>query len=178
MNKYVALLRGINVGGNNKVEMSKLKKIFEALGYKNVLTYINSGNIIFESTEIDPEKLTEEIERTLKKKFGFEIRCVLRDSDNIIKLTKTIPTKWTNDAEQKTDVLFLWKDFDHKDSIKLITTQIGVDNLKYIAGAIVWNISKENYSKSGMHKFIGTKIYKHMTARNVNTVRKLAELIG
>jgi uncharacterized protein (DUF1697 family) len=174
--RYVALLRGINVGGNNKVEMPKLKTLFEELGYKNVFTYINSGNVIFESSKT-PSLITKDIEKGIEKKFGFPVRIVLRDSKNIQKLCEEIPKKWSNDIDQKTDVLFLWDEFNNKKTLDLILKNPEVDNLKYIEGAIIWNINRKHYSKSKMHKFIGTEVYKHMTARNVNTVRKLAELM-
>lgn len=176
MTRYVALLRGINVGGNKKVEMSKLKNVFESLKFTNVSTYINSGNVIFESDVKDITTLHKDIEKALKKHFGFEISMVIRDAKTIQKLCKAIPQNWTNDTEQKTNVLFLWDEFDSKKSIGLITTS-SVDTLIYSNGAIIWNIQKADYNKSGMHKFIGTKIYKNMTARNVNTVRKLGELM-
>ncbi len=183
MKKYVALLRGINVGGNNKVEMSKLKKVFEKLGFSNVSTYINSGNVIFEVDKggdvdgTDDASLADKIEKSLYKTFGFNIRVVLRDSKNIQKICKEVPLDCTNDTEQKTDVLFLWDEFDNKKSIDLIA-MTEVDNLRYISGAIVWNVKRVDYKKSGMNKFIGTKVYKNMTARNINTVRKLGELMG
>lgn len=172
--KYLALLRGINVGGNKKVDMASLKDLFESLGFDNVSTYINSGNVIFES---DNAKFSN-IESALAEKFGFEIKVVIRDEYNIRHLAETIPREYENNAEQKTDILFLWDDFDSPDSIDLIKIHPDIDNLHYISGAIIWNISKSNYSKSGMHKFIGSTVYKHMTARNINTVRKLAELMG
>jgi uncharacterized protein (DUF1697 family) len=175
--KYVALLRGINVGGNNKVEMPKLKKCFESLGYTNVSTYINSGNVIFETTSTDPKGLVAQIEASIEKTFGFPVRVVIRSSANILKLNKTIPSDWNNDTEQSTDVLFLWDEYDTKKSLDFIASTPNVDTLRYIAGAIVWNMQRENYTKSSMRKFIGTTIYKNMTARNVNTVRKLAELM-
>lgn len=173
MKKYVALLRGINVGGNNKVEMKELKKLFESLGFLNVSTYINSGNIIFET---DKKELDGLITKALHKKFGFEIRVLIRDSNNIQKLCKSIPDGWTNDTDQRTDVLFLWSEFDNKKSISLIKTS-EVDRLKYSNGAIIWNINKQDYKKSGLNKFVGTVLYKNMTARNVNTIRKLNELM-
>ncbi len=175
--KYIALLRGINVGGNNKVEMPKLKKTFEDLGYLNVSTYINTGNVIFETEEKNDEMLKKEIEKALKDNFKFEIRVVLRDGKNIEKVCKNIPTKWENNDDMKTDVLFLWEEFDNKKSLDLINKKEGIDNLIYVDGAIIWNIDRKNYTKSGMNKFIGSLLYKNMTARNVNTVRKLSELV-
>jgi uncharacterized protein (DUF1697 family) len=172
--KYLALLRGINVGGNKKVDMASLKDLFESLEFNNVSTYINSGNVIFESDNDD----FSHIESALAEKFGFEIKVVIRDEYNIRHLAETIPREYENNAEQKTDILFLWDDFDSPDSIDLIKIHPDIDNLHYISGAIIWNISKSNYSKSGMHKFIGSTVYKHMTARNINTVRKLATLMN
>lgn len=174
MTKYVALLRGINVGGNNKVEMSKLKKVFGSLGFENVSTYINSGNVIFETDKKDLEPL---IEKVLKKTFGFSLRIVIRDAKNIKKLCKDIPKDYLNNTEQRTDVLFLRDEFNTKKSIHLIKTT-EVDTLKYIDGAIIWNVKRKDVTKSGMKKFIGTLIYKNMTARNINTVRKLNELLN
>jgi uncharacterized protein (DUF1697 family) len=171
--KYVALLRGINVGGNKKVEMAQLKKVFESLGCTKVFTYINSGNVIFETNEnIEVFALEEALYTT----FGFKINLVLRDAKNIKKLCKEIPDTWKNDTQQKTDVLFLWDKFDTKKSLDLITST-DIDAIQYIAGAIVWNVHRDNYAKSGMKKFTGTQVYKNMTARNINTVRKLAELL-
>jgi len=175
--KYVAFLRGINVGGNRKVEMLKLKRCFEKIGYKNVSTYINTGNVIFESNKKSTKTLASEIEKALKKTFGFPIPTVVRDEKNIQKVAKAIPAKWENNKDQKTDVLFLWEKFDKKATIQLIKTTPKVDTLKYIDGSIIWNVDRAKYNKSGMNDFIGTDVYKHMTARNVNTVRKLATLV-
>lgn len=173
MKKYVALLRGINVGGNNKVEMPRLKKAFESLGFSNVSTYINTGNVIFETSR---GGLAAVIEKALKNNFGFEIRVVVRDAKNIQKLCKILPPMWTNDADQKTDVLFLWDKYDSKKSLDLIKAT-SVDTLKYVDGAIAWNVPNKGLNKSGMKKFIGSVVYKNMTARNINTVRKLNELM-
>jgi len=177
MTKYIALLRGINVGGNNKVEMSKLKKSFESLGYEKVSTYINSGNIFFETKEKDRVKLVREIEKVLKKDFKLELRVVIRDSKDINKICKKVSLDWKNDDEERTEVLFLWDEFDNKNTLKLILNNPDVDNLIYIPGAIVWNVKRINYSKSGMRKFIGTKVYKNITGRNINTVRKINGLM-
>jgi uncharacterized protein (DUF1697 family) len=177
MTKYIVLLRGINVGGNNKVPMKILKKVFEDISFQNVLTYINSGNIIFETKEQNKSLLKNKIEKELLKEFNFEIKIVLRDYKNIENLYKKIPKNYENNDEQKTDILFLWEDFDKKESLNLIKINKEVDNLEYIDGAIIWNVDRKKYSKSGMNKFIGTQVYKNMTARNVNTVRKIYELM-
>ncbi len=118
-----------------------------------------------------------EIEKALHKNFKFKIKTLVRDKQSIQMLCKKIPKTWMNDQKQRTDILFLWNEFDTKNSLKLITTTPKVDILKYIPGAIVWNLDRKHYNKSSMKKFIGTTVYKHMTARNINTVRKLGELM-
>lgn len=172
MKTYIAFLRGINVGKNSAVNMGKLKSIFESLGFENVTTYINSGNVIFKSKK-DPS--IENIEKAIEKEFGFYIRVIIRDSNNLIDLNNKIPKEWNN-KEQKTDILFLWDHFDNKKSLELLNGK-DVDNLIYLKGAIVWNINREDYKKSAMNKFIGTELYKNMTARNINTLRKLVDII-
>ncbi len=175
---YVALLRGINVGGNKKVDMKLLKAVFEKLGYENVRTYINSGNVLFDvRASLSDEDVTA-IEKAIEKKFGFHVPTVVRSRADISALLKKIPSEWTNNTEQKTDVLFLWDSHDSKKTLALIASTPGVDTLIYMKGAIIWHVDREQYAKSGMHKFIGTGIYKAMTARNVNTVRKLVGLLG
>lgn len=178
MVKYVALLRGINVGGNNKVEMKKLKEVMQNSSFDNVSTYINSGNVFFESKYLDKTKLAKKIEEAVSKKFGFKVPVVVRNESDIKKLLRGIPKQWGNDGEQKTDILFLWDKFDNRKTLGLIKQTKGIDNLIYIKGEIIWNISRKNYSKSRMNKFIGTEVYKNMTARNVNTVRKLFEIMN
>lgn len=174
MTRYIALLRGINVGGNNKVDMKVLQRSFEAMGFGEVSTYINSGNVLFSAeSDVDSEK----IERRLAKDFGFPIRVLVREGKRLTEIVSKVPPEWVNDKEQKTDVLFLWPGYDSKKSVELIVHNQEVDDLLYVAKAIVWHIDRKCYNKSGMHTFIGTEVYKNMTARNINTVRKLASLL-
>lgn len=178
MQKYVALLRGINVGGNSKVEMSKLKMIIEGLGYTNVSTYINSGNVIFTHSQAEPAVYEKTIEAVIEKAFGFSVPVVVRTAHNISSLCDVIPKAWKNDDESRTDVLFLREGFKTSNTLKRIKCNPDVDNMKYSHGAIVWNLDRAKLNKSGLRKFIGTTVYKNMTARNVNTVRKLNELMN
>jgi uncharacterized protein (DUF1697 family) len=177
MEKYVALLRGINVGGNNKVEMSRLKECFLSLGYKNVVTYINSGNVVFETRKTRTHTLAAAIESAIQDVFGFTVKVLVRDRAVIEKICLIVPQAWVNDKDQRCDVLFLWDEFANQNSLNLIATNPKVDTLLYVEGAIVWQLDKRNYSASKMRDLIGTKLYKSMTGRNINTVRKLAELL-
>lgn len=174
--KYVALLRGINVGGNNKVEMIRLKKIFEDLGYSQVKTYINSGNIIFSTSE-SHSSLTGKIEKAIEEEFKLHIKVVVKSLSEITKIDGVIPKTWTNGGESKTDVLFLWNEINKKEALHNLKIKPEIDHVKYIDGAIIWNVDRKNITKSGLLKIVGTDFYKKVTIRNVNTLRKLKYLM-
>ena len=144
MKTYVALLRGINVGGNNKIEMPKLKKCFESLYCTNVITYINSGNVIFDTKKQDIAEITSEIEKIIKKTFGLNIRVVLRDQNNIEKICSKVPKTWVNDQDHKTDVLFLWEKFANSKTLKLIEinpkVEITIDDIILYPKKAILNI--------------------------------------
>ncbi len=171
--KYIALLRGINVGGNRKVEMKRLKNLFEALGYTNVVTYLNSGNAIFESG-IKQEELQSEIPKKLEKEFGFEIQTLIKNEKEVKKIAKAIPKEWKNDSEQKTDVAYLFPKIDSKTTIDELPVKKEFIDIRYVKGAIFWNVDRKNYNKSHLNKIISHKFYQLMTVRNVNTARYLA----
>lgn len=174
---YVALLRGINVGGNNKVEMAKLKESFISIGHTGVTTYINSGNIVF-SSDKKLSELAGEIEAVIEKDFGFKVHVVVRDVKNIRAIEKATPQSWVNDGEtMKTDVLSLWEDVDSEDVLNELVIKPGIDEVQYVPGAIIWRVDRKNVSKSGLMKIIGTPLYKKVTIRNINTVRKLTTLM-
>jgi uncharacterized protein (DUF1697 family) len=173
----VALLRGINVGGNAKVSMIKLKETFEKLGLENVLTYINSGNVIFETSRPDLHKIREEIEEAIEADFGFTVPIVVRDVGSIAKVIKKTPEPWKNDNEMKTDVMFLWEEVDTPEVLEEMGIMPDLDSVMYEEGAVIWHVKREDINKSGLLKLIGTKLYKQMTVRNVNTLRKLHSLM-
>ncbi len=173
MNTYLALLRGINVGGNSPVDMKQLKACFESLNFINVRTYINTGNVIFDTPTKNRSAILESIQNKLNETFEFEIPVLLRDKENLKALCDTFPKSWINNDEYKTDVLFLWESYDSEDSLKLIPQNPQVDVLLYVAGSIGWCIRRDHHKESGMSKFISSPLYKNMTARNINTVRKL-----
>lgn len=171
--KYIALFRGINVGGNRKVEMKKLKLHFESLQFTEVSTYINSGNIIFESDK-DAKTVLSKILTVLEKNFDFEIPTLVKTEKEMKKIADAIPAEWQNDPTQRTDVAYLFPDIDSKKIIEELPFQKEFVDVRYVKGAIFWNIQKENVNKSQLAKLISHKLYKSMTIRNVNTARFLA----
>src|SRR5262245_19349016 len=108
---YVALLRGINVGGNTMIKMADLRLCFGELGLKNVSTYINSVNVIFESASTDPEKLEAKIEKALHQQFSFKIVVVVRSLAEMTDLIKLVPSSWQK-PDQKLNVIFLHRSID------------------------------------------------------------------
>lgn len=173
---YVALLRGINVGGNNKVDMKKLRATFESIELKDVKTYINSGNVIFSDSRT-VKTLIPLIERAIENEFGFYVKVVLRDLPNIKTVTKALPASWKNDPNMKCDVMFLWEDYDKPEVIESFHINPSHEDIRYVPGAILWRIDRDFVTKSSMLRLIGTDLYKNMTIRNCNTVRKLLALM-
>ena len=175
---YVALLRGINVGGSNKVEMKKLKAVFETAGMADVRTYINSGNVIFETKRRDRHGLVRDIEVAIGKRFGFHVKVLLRDINRLRSVVKAIPARWTNDAKTKCEVMFLWDDVAHPSVVKQLTIKPDIDDVRYASGSLIWRVDRKHVTRSGMQKLVGTPLYKQMTIRNCNTTRKLLSLMA
>src|SRR5438309_925602 len=117
---YVAFLRGINVGGNRKVEMAKLKQTFERLGLTHVRTFINSGNVIFVTNNESVTEITSIIEAAIEKDFGFEVKVLLKSLAQIKELIDALPDNWVNDKHMKCDVMFLWNGVDSPEILKQI----------------------------------------------------------
>ncbi len=175
---YVALLRGINVGGKNKVDMAQLRAVFEEAGMTDVRTYINSGNVIFSSTTRAKAKLAQILEESIAAHFGLDIPVLLRDKKSMQTIGQAIPRAWTNDKAMKCDVMFLWTDVARPSVLKQVQIKPGIDDVRYAAGALIWGVDREKVTRSGLMRLAGTPLYKRMTIRNCNTTRKLIELMG
>lgn len=175
---FVALLRGINVGGNNRVEMVRLKTVFEELGFSKVKTYINSGNVIFESSSEDLGQMTSLLEEKIEKTFGFSVKVLLRDFNFMKQVMEKLPEDWLNNETMKCDVMFLWDEADVENLLDQLPIKKDLDHCIYLKGAIIWSVKRENITKSGMLRLVGTKLYKQMTIRNANTTRKLFNLMN
>ncbi|MBP7028134.1 MAG: DUF1697 domain-containing protein [Bacteroidales bacterium] len=174
---YVALLRGINVGGKNIVEMKKLKAVFESLGFKNVVTYINSGNIIFVSTPDNHEIISLEAAKAIKREFQLDIKVLVRDFRNMEIICNELPPEWVKNERMRTDIMFLWEKYDNRGVLDLLKIN-SVDNVRYTPGAVLWNVEWTDYSRSGLMKIMGTDLYRNMTIRNVNTFRRIYQIMS
>jgi uncharacterized protein (DUF1697 family) len=173
---YVAFLRAVNVGGNSIVSMAAIKEALVALGLLDVRTYINSGNVIFSTRASDVQKLNARIEKALEQHTGIAIKVLVMDHETLKKMVDAIPPKWVDDKTMRTYVLLLWKELDDRTVLERLPIKSGVDELKYTPGAVVWRVDRENVGRSHMNKIVGTPLYKKITIRSANTIRKLNAL--
>jgi uncharacterized protein (DUF1697 family) len=177
MKRYIALLRGINVGGKNIIKMADLKVCFEEIGFTNVVTYIQSGNVLFDSDENDSVKLTLQIEKTLSERFNYNSKIVLLSQQELIQLIKTVPKDFgVYPDEYRYDVIFLKAPLTSEEALSKIKTKEGVDFVTASNGVLYFSRLSSMSGQSQMTKMIGTAIYKEMTIRNWNTTTKLCEL--
>ena len=176
-NVFVALLRGVNVGGNNMISMSALKKSFEALGFTDVVTYINSGNIIFKSKEADARKLESKIEKMLLKEYQLDSRVVLRSLSEMERIVKSLPKNWTTDRDWRYNVIFLRHTIDSKDILSELELKKDIEEVVYCPGALFWSAQISELTRTNMLKLSSRKMYLDMTIRNQNTTRKLYDLM-
>ena len=157
---YVALLRGVNVGGNNKISMSLLKESFVRLGMQSVVTYINSGNVIFKDELNTPSQITALIENVILQDFALDIKVLICSKDIFDQMIEILPNSWKNDDKRKCDVLFLWEQIDRDTLLSELQIRPEIDTVIYTPGVIIWAVNRENVTKSGLMKLAGTKLYK------------------
>jgi uncharacterized protein (DUF1697 family) len=174
---YAAFLRGINVGGKNAVGMTGLKARFERLGLQDIVTYINSGNVVFRATGADARGLERKIDRVLAREFGVPAKTVVRTQAEMARLVKTIARMWTLDPAWRYNVIFLRHPIDSPKVLEGIELKPDIERVVYCPGTLLWSARMNALTRTAMLKLIGRPIYKDMTVRNVNTTRKVFELM-
>jgi len=174
---FVALLRGVNVGGNNMISMKSLKESFEVMGFINVSTYINSGNIIFQSKEDDPRKLEKKIEQMLSSDYQLESKVVLRSLPEMEKLVKALPQNWGDNSDWRFNVIFLRHSIDSEKILDELPANSDIEEVLYRPGTLLWSVQASEANRSKFVKLSTRKNFKDMTVRNLNTTRKLYDLM-
>jgi len=178
MKKYVALLRGINVGGKNLIKMTDLKACFETLDFKLVSTYIQSGNVLFRADESDQGKLTSRIEEALSKTFNYKSRVVVRSQKQLKEVVAHAPKGFGSDpATYRYDVIFLKEPLTAVEAMKSVTIKEGVDQAFAGKGALYFTRLISKASQSHLTRIITLPVYQNMTIRNWNTTTKLLNLM-
>ena len=182
--KYIALLRGINVGGKNMISMKAIVPMFESMGFKEVSSYINTGNIFFEVDKADARSkthvtnaltLTERISEGLRDEFNLDVPVLVKEMDEMKAIADAIPADWINKENKKSDVAYLFPSVDSPDVVEALPFNQDYIRVIYTKGALLWSLNMNDYSKSRLNKLVGSKLYASMTVRNVNTARRLAK---
>ena len=176
--QYLVLLRGINVGGNNIIKMADLKACFENMGFGDVVTYIQSGNVVFKAAEKDKAKLTTKIEGVLSERFSYKSRIVTVTHKELTEVVDGAPKGFGKNLDKyRCDVIFLKEPLTVKEAMKNVRVKEGVDNA--FAGKTVLYFSRltSRASQSYLTKIITLPMYQNMTIRNWNTTTKLLALM-
>jgi uncharacterized protein (DUF1697 family) len=178
MTTFVSLFRGINVGGHQKVRMAELKELHEALGLENVVTYIQSGNVVFTSDDADPTQLSEQIERSFAQQFGFHVTVIVRTAAQFREIVENNP--FQNQAEKESNrvlVLFLAAPPARTAQEDLQKTYVGPEEF-HIIGQEMYIYFPNGMGRSKLSPaLLEKKLQTRGTGRNWNTVLQLQKML-
>jgi uncharacterized protein (DUF1697 family) len=177
--KFIAFLRGINVGGKNKINMAELKTCFENLNFRNVVTYINSGNIIFESDQPDASELITVCEQAILNQFKLNITCLVMPAQKFLEALKKAPDWWGAGGESKHNAILVIP----PQKAEATVTEIGqvkpeYEKVAFFDSIIFWSAPLKTFSRTRYSKIVGTKLYARLTIRGSSTINKLAGMLG
>jgi uncharacterized protein (DUF1697 family) len=174
---YVAFLRGINVGGTNLVSMADLQATFAGRGFTGVRTFLNTGNILFQSDAADSRKLEAVIEAAIASHFTKPIRVMVRSSQEMADLVAHLPKSWQDPSDKRCNVIFLSHTIDAPSLVEQFHPKPGIEELHYVPGALLWSASLAVLTKSTMLKLAVSPLYEDMTIRRLSSVMKINELL-
>jgi len=177
MARYVALLRGINVGGKNLIKMPTLKACFEANGFDDVATYIQSGNVLFTSSA-PAAGLEGRIEAMLGAAFGYDATVVVRSHRQLRSIVEGAPKGFGAErAMYRYDVIFLKGPLSARAAMAHVPTNPAVDRAYAGTGVLYFSRLTARATASRLNKIVSTPIYQSVTIRNWNTTTKLLALL-
>jgi uncharacterized protein (DUF1697 family) len=175
--RYVALLRGINVGGRNPVAMADLREAFEAAGFRAVSTYINSGNVLFESDRREQAPLEADLEAMLQLRFGVPIVVVVRSHRQLRTVVEKAPAGFGAQPDTyHSDVIFMKAPLTSKQAMQVVKLREGVDQAWPGSGVVYFARLSERRTQSRMSSIASTPEYQRMTIRSWTTTTKLLQL--
>jgi uncharacterized protein (DUF1697 family) len=176
--RYLALLRGINVGGRTLVKMADLRNCLESVGFAEVSTYIASGNLLFESDEGDAGRVATTIEAAIEQRFELPVKVVVFDQYAYGRIVKAIPKRWIGDGTWRANVAFVRPGTDARQVVRELAPDAAIEEVEAVDGAILWATRRDSLNRSVMRKLIGGAAYKDLTVRNLNTTLKLHDLLA
>jgi uncharacterized protein (DUF1697 family) len=175
--QYVALLRGINVGGRNKVAMADLRDVFEQAGHRSVRTYIQSGNVLFESDRASGE-LAEHLEGELERRLGMSLVVVVRSDRQMRSVVDKAPTGFGQSPDEfHSDVIFLKHGLTTGRAMEVVQLRDGVDQVWTGTNVLYFARLSADRTRSKLNKIVGTDAYRAMTIRSWATTTKLVALL-
>jgi uncharacterized protein (DUF1697 family) len=176
--RYVALLRGINVGGRNKVAMADLRATFADAGFDDVSTYIASGNVLFTSSR-GAARLEHDIESLLEERLGMPLVVVVRSQREVGSVVERAPADFLElDGTHHRDVVFLKAPLTPAAATKVMQLRDGVDQAWAGTGVVYFARLSSQLQRSTMSKIVGTPEYRLMTIRSWSTTTKLHSLLA
>lgn len=176
--QYLALLRGINVGGKNPVKMDDLRLTFEGVGFADVKTYINSGNVLFRAPRKKGSELAAQIERALKKRFDTDLKVVIVTEAQLRAVVEAAPGGGEFGTDKhRSDVIFLRKPLTPAKAFGVVELRDGVDRAWKGKGVVYFSRVTARATSSRMSKIVGTPEYQDMTIRSWSTTTKLLALM-
>ena len=176
--RYILLLRGVNVGGKNKVSMSELKELLLNAGFEDISSYINSGNLFFGSA-LDREICISNITNVLESNYDFSIPFALVTKEEYLKERAELPDWWYGELARR-DVLFFSCNLDKSEALDFIDKSEFYNEIVYVGRhAVFWGKYDEaEFLKSTYHKkLMKQDFYKKITIRNGKTFEKIAEIL-
>lgn len=178
METLLVLLRGINVGGRNKIPMDELRDAFVEMGFANPRTYIQSGNVVMGSRRANSPRTVAAIERGLSDAFGYEARVVVRDLPQMTTVVRQIPKDWdVHDASMRYNVIFTTHGLTPKALLQEVTPKPGIESARAGTHALYWSAPFETLSRTAMVKMNAHPAYRELTARNLRTTLALLDLM-
>jgi uncharacterized protein (DUF1697 family) len=176
--KYVALLRGINVGGNNVIRMDALRATFETLGFGSVATYIQSGNVVFETPPRGEAELTAAIEIALGQAFDYDSKIVLVSAGELASVVADAPPGFGTEPDlHRYDVLFVKPPITPHEVLAEVEAAPGVDEVQAGARVLYFRRLIAKATRSRLSKLVGKPVYKSLTIRNWNTTKRLLAMM-
>ena len=177
MEKYILFLRGINVGGKNKISMTELKCALEEIGFTNVLTYINSGNVLFSSEISNQNVLIKKCEEMIIKKFEINISVFIITVEDLKTIHENKPEWWGVQSESVDYLIFSIPPMN----VETIFSVMGAIKPEYeqiadYQNVIYWSTPLSVFSKTKYSKIASSSVNNHVTIRNANTIVKLLKL--
>lgn len=177
MTRYVALLRGINVGGRNKIPMADLRSAFESLGFEDVTTYIQSGNVLF-SSDAPRVSLESSIEGMLEARLGIPLVVVVRSHRRLRAVVDRAPSGFGEQPDNYySDVVFLKPPLTAARAMRIVDLRDGVDQAWPGTGAIYFARLSARRTASRMSRIVAKPEYQLMTIRSWSTTTKLLALL-